>query len=60
MFDAALLTVCGLGTPGVLARVVAHRNNPERCVLPNSVDVEDHCIRLEGMKHETVLRECKL
>ena len=60
MFDAVLLTVCGLGTHGVRARVAAHRNKPERCVLPNSIDVEDHCALLEGMKHETVPLECKL
>ena len=60
MLDAVLSTVCGLGTRGVRARVVGHHTKPERCVLPNSVDVEDHCVRLQRMKHEAVILECKL
>ena len=58
--NAALLTVCGRGTPGVRARDAAYPNKPERCVLQKSVNVEEHCVQVEGAKHEAVILECKL
>ena len=57
---AAVSTVRGLGTPGVLARDVACRSKPERSVLRETPAVEDCRVRLYGAKHETATLGCKL
>ena len=55
-----VLTVCGRGTPGVLARVAAHRNNPERCVFHETQVVEEQRVRVEEAKGEAVTLDCML
>lgn len=58
--NAVLLTACGRGTPGVRARDAAYPNKPEPCVLHKSVNVEEHCVLVEGAKRGAVILECKL
>ena len=57
--NAVLLTAPGRGTPGVRAKVVAYRNKPERCVLYKTINVEARLVRVEGVKREAVIQECK-
>jgi len=57
---AVALTVCGLGTPGVLAMVAACRTEPERCVFHETQVVEERRVRVEEAKREAVTLECKL
>lgn len=58
--NAVLLTGCGSGTPGVLARVAVFPNKPERCVLHESPSAEERRVRVDGVKREAVILECKL
>lgn len=51
---------CGSGTPGVLARVAVFPNKPERCVLHESPSAEERRVRVDGVKREAVILECKL
>ena len=57
---AVVLTVCGHGIPGVRARVVVCRTEPERCVLHETQVVEEGCVQVEEAKREAVTLECKL
>jgi len=54
---AVVLTVYGRGTPGVRARVAAHRNKPERCVFHETQVVEERRVRVEEAKREAVTLE---
>ena len=58
--NAVQLIVCGRGTPGVLARVAASRNKPERCVLHDGTSAEERRVPVDGVKREVVIQECKL
>jgi len=50
---AAVLTVRGLGTPGVLARDAACRDKLERCVLRQTQAVEEQSVPLFEAKRKT-------
>ena len=58
--DAVVLTVRGRGTLGARVRVVAYRDEPERCVLHKTQVVEGRLVRVEGVRREAVTLECKL
>ena len=57
---AAVLTVRGLGTPGVLARDAACRDKLERCVLRQTQAVEEQSVPLFEAKRKTATLGCKL
>ena len=56
---AVPLTARGLGTPGIRARDAAYRNKPERCVLRETINVEERLVRVDGAKREAVILEYK-